>query len=296
MVIDGSDVNREPLASVEIYDPEKLDPATGSTGVWEEAEPLNGARFDSTATVMDDGRVLVVGGSDDELGHPPVESPELFDGGHWTKIAGPGEPRSKHTATVLASGQVLVAGGLGGDGTLVGSSELFDPTTGRWSRTSGDMAVPRFSGTATLLDKQPCGDNCGKVLFAGGLVDLRLDRSFSPAAELFDPATGRWSPAGVLGVARAACFACPTSVEVPAGTDSASFALGEYHASMVGNPSGSPATLTGHDFAAAWDPSLNDGAGGYRISGYREPQNLAVGEGTWIFSYVRTQIHIEAAA
>ena len=67
--------------------------------------------------------------------------------------------------------------------------------------------------------------------------------------------------------------------------------LGAYRASMVGNPSAtSPADVTGHDFAAAWDPDAN----GYRVSGYRQPHTLAVGEGSWAFSYVDTTITVSA--
>lgn len=90
--------------------------------------------------------------------------------------------------------------------------------------------------------------------------------------------------------------ACDRAVTLAVGgPNSVKLPLGAYHASMVGNPSGSsPATATGHDFAAAWDPDANGGAGGYQISAYREPQLLAVGEGTWVFAYVPTEIKITA--
>ncbi|HUP70297.1 MAG TPA: hypothetical protein VM142_10845 [Acidimicrobiales bacterium] len=52
--------------------------------------------------------------------------------------------------------------------------------------------------------------------------------------------------------------------------------------------------MTGHDFFARWDPSLNDGAGGYHVSGYREPQDLATGEGAWVFAFQRTDIKLAA--
>jgi len=97
-----------------------------------------------------------------------------------------------------------------------------------------------------------------------------------------------------------AYFSCTRPVNLAgagaAPTPGESFGLGAYHASMVGNPSHSgPATVSGHDFAAAWDPSLNAGAGGYRISAYQEPQALAAGDGTWVFSYRDTTIRIQAA-
>lgn len=105
------------------------------------------------------------------------------------------------------------------------------------------------------------------------------------AAQPVPPGRGFW-----------AWFSCPRAVELSgAGMPSVQFGLGAYRASMVGNPSGtSAATLTGHDFAATWDPALNNGAGGYQISGLRQPVSLAVGEGTWAFSYRQTTLSIDA--
>lgn len=92
-----------------------------------------------------------------------------------------------------------------------------------------------------------------------------------------------------------AWFSCSHLVDLAsAGETATSFELGAFHASMVGNPSGQgPSTVSGHDFTARWDGSLNDGSGGYRLSAYREPQSLAVGEGIWAFSYDRTTLVIQ---
>ena len=90
--------------------------------------------------------------------------------------------------------------------------------------------------------------------------------------------------------------ACDRAVTLaPGGPNSVSLPLGAYHASMVGNPSAtSAATVTGHDFAATWDPATNGGAGGYRISAYRDTQTVAVGEGIWTFAYAPTEIKVTA--
>jgi len=90
-----------------------------------------------------------------------------------------------------------------------------------------------------------------------------------------------------------AWFGCPLSFSPAQGTAATpmSLPLAAYHASMVGNPTSTgPVTVSGHDFAASWDPALNGGVGGYTISGYREAQGLAVGQGTWVFSYVDTAV------
>lgn len=91
-----------------------------------------------------------------------------------------------------------------------------------------------------------------------------------------------------------AWFSCPRLLDITgASRDSLSLPLGAYHASMVANPSADgPVTATGFDFAARWDPTLENGTGGYRISGYRETQTLAVGEAVWVFSYRPTTIEL----
>jgi len=61
---------------------------------------------------------------------------------------------------------------------------------------------------------------------------------------------------------------------------------------MVGNPSTSPARVSGHDFAASWDADLDGGAGGYRLSGYREQVELPVGSGTWVFNYDKGTVRV----
>jgi len=95
-----------------------------------------------------------------------------------------------------------------------------------------------------------------------------------------------------------AWFVCPTVVvPAPSAADPVVLGLGGFHASMVGNPfATTAAVVSGYDYAAHWDPDMNSGAGGYRISGYQEPQRLAVGEGVWTFSYSPTQVRIEAGS
>jgi len=73
---------------------------------------------------------------------------------------------------------VLVAGGLR-DGIYLRSAEVYDPSTGRWSRTD-PMSQARAQATATLLPD-------GRVLVAAG-YDGDLGTN---TAELFESAAGR---------------------------------------------------------------------------------------------------------
>ncbi len=142
---------------------------------------MNVARWYHTATLLNNGKVLVAGGLD---GSSATASAELYDPstGTWSTTGSMAVARYKHTATLLNDGRVLVVGG----GFLLVSTELYDPSTGTWS-TTGSMAVFRDNHTATLL-------NDGKVLVTGG---YNLTR-----AELYDPSTGTWSTTGSMNEPR----------------------------------------------------------------------------------------------
>jgi hypothetical protein len=89
--------------------------------------------------------------------------------------------RVAHTATSLADGTVLVAGGSSsGDGDPLDSSELYDPSTGRWA-ASGTMITAGPGRLAALLAD-------GRVLVIGG--------GEGSAAELYNPATRQWTATG----------------------------------------------------------------------------------------------------
>jgi N-acetylneuraminic acid mutarotase len=147
------------------------------------------ARGDNTATLLPDGRVLVVGGADAstaELYHPSTRT--------WTATRRLIEPRTAHAAALLADGRVLVVGGTDELGRFVAMAELYDPETGRWT-AAGKMKQPRGNHTATRLAD-------GKVLVAGGSRDLD-GASALASADLYDPATGSWTATGKMATGRA---------------------------------------------------------------------------------------------
>ena len=156
-------------------------------GVFSNTGSLTTARYGHTATLLLDGRVLVVGGFDGTI---PLASAELYDpvSGTWSATANLTTGRNGHTATLLPNGKVLVAGGgnIFDGSTVLASAELYDPVSGTWSAT-GSLGTARFSHTATLLPN-------GQVLVVGGGYGSTVLAS----AELYDPVSGTWMTTGSL--------------------------------------------------------------------------------------------------
>jgi hypothetical protein len=78
------------------------------TGDWNVTGSLNTGRLDHTATLLQDGRVLVTGGQN---ASGKLDSSEIYDPatGHWSSTGNMTTGRQYHFATVLPNGKVLVA-------------------------------------------------------------------------------------------------------------------------------------------------------------------------------------------
>ena len=177
--------------------PELYDPVTGSFTATGSATVSNAHGVLHTATLLEDGRVLIVGGR--FFGGVVSQVAHVYDPvtNTFAATASPQTARFAHTATRLLDGRILIAGGRTGDGTDTASAELYDPATGTF-HTTGSLSTTRSSAAAALL-----GD--GRVLIAGGLM-LTIPGSGVglSSAELYDPATGLFGTTGSMGVARAA--------------------------------------------------------------------------------------------
>jgi hypothetical protein len=162
---------------------------------------MHDPRWEAAAVLLPSGKVLVAGGATN-TSLATIRTAELYDPatGAWISTGSMSQERQSFTLTLLPSGKVMAAGGTGTNGP-VASAELFDPASGAWTST-GSLQIARASHTATLLAN-------GTVLVAGG-TGATPAQSTTPvdaalaSSEIYDPATGSWTPTGSLGQARLA--------------------------------------------------------------------------------------------
>jgi len=258
------------------------------TGTWTKGRGLTAPRWNFAAVALRDGRVLVVGGSNDKA--QAYSSAYVYDatapGGRWSKVGLMGTARSKPAAAVLQDGRVLVAGGayfdrpaLRGDeppvavlaayrpGTPVtngerrtddiapshtvpglATAELFDPATETFSPTGSMRYARAGAAAATLTDGRVLVVAPGGELWVGGDTGVSVDPRATSTTEAYDPATGRFSLVGSLPGIDRAAIAAE-GLEVPT-TDSWMTSTGTLVALHDGG-----AFLVGHD--VAWKHEAN---------------------------------------
>ena len=109
---------------------------------------LKDARADHTSTLLQDGKILVIGGSGN-IGY--LNSVELYDSvlNKWTIKSALTDERTKHTSTLLSDGKILVIGGISSTGIL-SSVELYDPILNTWTIKTALTEV-RYGHTSTLF-------------------------------------------------------------------------------------------------------------------------------------------------
>ena len=150
-----------------------------------------------TATLLQNGKVLVVGGSDTDT------SAELYDPalGSFAKTGSMAVARAGHTATLLADGRVLV---VGGSSDL--RAEIYDPATGTFA-TTGSLSSARLGHSATILPN-------GEILVVGGqnssgqgimptyLAQSIVTTKVLASTEIYDPQSATFSPSGSMSSSR----------------------------------------------------------------------------------------------
>ncbi|PIE24494.1 MAG: hypothetical protein CSA62_04240 [Planctomycetota bacterium] len=156
------------------------------------------ARALHVAVTLKDGRVLLIGGLNSA--GKAIASCEIFDPQQkrFFRTGSMKASRALHAAALLPSGKVLVCGGaqdlsdpLKAVGSILKSSEIFDPSTGRWSQGPNmgkHRAIHAISETTG-----------GRLLLVGGVTYGFLNLpGTTKSCELYDPKGNRFVATGSL--------------------------------------------------------------------------------------------------
>ena len=184
LISGGSDKNGFITNTAELYDPK--------TGTFTATGSMHETRDSHTSTLLHDCREMVAGGANGTV----LNHVELYDpaAGTFTLAAHTMvSARVDHAASLMADGRVLITGGKDGANKVLGSAELYDPRTGLFTAT-GDMSSPRLLHTSNALIN-------GQVLIAGGSSDNFASTKLA-SAELYDPATGKFSSTNSMNIRR----------------------------------------------------------------------------------------------
>jgi N-acetylneuraminic acid mutarotase len=179
---------------------------------------LSTPRFEHTATLLDDGKVLIAGGQG-----PPISgvsealaSTELYDPAvdSFRRSNDMGDARTNHAAVKLPDRTIMMVGGAGGPNgdTSLATAEVFNPGDGRWT-SAGALTASRTGHVAVAFPD-------GRVLVAGGDAVTRGNRRALATAEIFSLEKREWRSAGSMNCPRseaAAALLGDGSVLVVAG-------------------------------------------------------------------------------
>lgn len=160
---------------------------------WAEGPSMLQPRAYPAVVVLGDGRIAVIGGV---TATGPTSSTEVFDPEIWSWKPGPSmlSKRVGHTAHLLADGRVCIIGGDTGAGATA-SVELLDLSAGFSAQLPG-MFFARVGHSSVVLSD-------GRILVTGGTDWVT---GVWREAEIYDPSSRVWSPAGSMS--RARLFAC----------------------------------------------------------------------------------------
>lgn len=173
VILAGGEIDGVPTALIEIYSP-----VTGELTTLEAA--LGSPRMNHAAALLDDGSVLISGGTDGS-GQALASTDVIHADG--TVSAGPSMPegRMRHSSTTLSDGSVLIAGGNNGridlDSALLYAGETLQQLPSMKTARSGHIALLMPGNGSVLLAG---GDSNGEVTAATEVFDGTGFREVGP--------------------------------------------------------------------------------------------------------------------
>ena len=216
--------------------------STSATGAFAAAGTTQCGLVDSSAVVLNNGKVLVTGGDYIVFLGQASQQAFVFDPGTATfsQTVPMNVARELPGISILPSGNVLVAGGITSEAAACASNpatpvdfitnssaEVYNPGTPSWTLTSGSSATPGAAGgmsvqriaTAELFTS---GTDSGKVILAGGVnsgttngtipnfgtcvATSNIHQVTQTATDLFDETAnaglGGFTPTGALNQSR----------------------------------------------------------------------------------------------
>jgi WD40 repeat protein len=217
LITGGEDLTTQIFNNAELYNSDSgAFSCVGGVAGGDCAASLHQDRFSHTATPLaGSSLVLIAGGSDGTtVGTPPndvlagIATAEIYHASSKTFSCVGGvsatppvcnnsmvDGRYNHVAVGLLNGKVLIAGGIDADGNVTDTAELYDPAKGVFVAT-GAMTSTREEFAAALFNSGPLA---GQVLVSGGTDQAG---NFLDSAELYDPASGKFTATGSMAESR----------------------------------------------------------------------------------------------
>jgi hypothetical protein len=163
-----------------------------STGRITATGNMTARRFGHTATLLQNGKVLITGGMSCQGVYQAAT--EIYDPASARFTAAAALPSARiwgTTATLLPDGKVLLVGGSNGS-SCNQTADLYDPSTNTF-RGAVNMTTSRCSPAAVLL-------RTGEVLIVGG--DQSPDSKTLATAELYHPSASTFTATGSMHTPR----------------------------------------------------------------------------------------------
>ena len=128
------------------------------------------ARANATATRLDDGRIVLIGGrTDGGSTLEPLRTIEVYDpsADRWEDLAPMTVPRWGHSAVLRDDGRIMVVGGFTVGDAATSVVEIVDPSLGSVTEGPG-LASARGFAPATMIAE-------GQVLVVQGALDVSAE-------------------------------------------------------------------------------------------------------------------------